>query len=128
MGWRSKWFEGLISLAAVTTLACDDSDASQSTYASQPTQESWLVGIYMAADNNLDSAATSDINEILRGGVPENVTVLVLVDRAELGEYGNFGEIEGLAPHSTAKWLRITSAGLEGLQDPRETHNAAPTP
>jgi hypothetical protein len=121
MGWR-KWFDGLVSLAAFTTLACGDSDAA----VSQPTQESWLIGIYLAADNNLDSAATSDINEILRGGVPENVTVLVLVDRAELGEYGSFGQIEGLAPHSTAKWLRITSKGLEELEDLGEIDTADP--
>jgi len=121
MGWR-KWFDGLVSLAAFTTLACGDSDAA----VSQPTQESWLIGIYLAADNNLDSAATSDINEILRGGVPENVTVLMLVDRAKLGEYGSFGEIEGLAPHSTAKWLRITSKGLEELEDLGEINTADP--
>jgi len=122
MGSR-KWFNGLVSVAAVATLACgDDSDDD----VSQPTQESWLIGIYMAADNNLDSAATSDINEILRGGVPENVTVLVLVDRAELGEYGSFGTIEGLAPHSTAKWLRITNTGLEQLEDLGEINTADP--
>jgi hypothetical protein len=121
MGWR-KWFDGLVSIAAITTLACGEDDA----HVSQPTQESWLIGMYLAADNNLDSAATSDINEILRGGVPENVTVLALVDRAELGEYGSFGQIEGLAPHSTAKWLRITSAGLEELEDLGEIDTADP--
>jgi hypothetical protein len=116
-----RWFEGLISIAAVAALACGSSDEG-----SQATQESWLIGMYLAADNNLDAAATSDINEILRGGVPENVTVLLLVDRAELGKYGSFGKIEGLEPHSTAKWLRITSAGLEELKDLGEIDTADP--
>lgn len=117
-----RWFDGLVLFAAVATLACDGSDEDISA----PTEESWLIGIYMAADNNLDPAATSDINEILRGGVPENVTVLALVDRAELGEYGSFGEIAGLPPHSTAKWLRITNAGLEELEDLGEIDTADP--
>jgi len=91
-----------------------------------PTDESWVVGIYMAADNNLDRAATSDINEILRAGVPENVSALILVDRAELGEYGSFGTIEGLPPHSTAKWLRITGYTIEELDDLGEIDMADP--
>ncbi|HKP56939.1 MAG TPA: clostripain-related cysteine peptidase [Polyangiales bacterium] len=119
-----KWFDGLVLIAALATLACDSSDDDGQP--SQPTQESWLIGIYMAADNNLDAAATSDINEILAGGVPENTTVLMLVDRAKLGEYGSFGEVEGLEPHSTAKWLRITSAGLKELEDLGEIDTASP--
>jgi hypothetical protein len=85
-----------------------------------------VVGIYMAADNNLDRAATNDINEILRAGVPENVSALILVDRAELGEYGGFGEIPGLPPHSTAKWLRITGSTIEELDDLGEIDMADP--
>src|SRR5262245_55674876 len=118
MGSR-RWFDFAVSIAAIAALACDSSEDER-----HPTQESWLIGIYLAADNNLDPAATSDINEILSGGVPENVTVLVLVDRAKLGQYGSFGEIDGLKPHSTAKWLRITSAGLEELQDLGEINTA----
>ena len=91
-----------------------------------PTDESWTIGIYMAADNNLDRAATNDINEILRAGVPENVSALILVDRAELGEYGSFGEIPGLPPHSTAKWLRITGNTIEELDDLGEIDMASP--
>lgn len=116
-----RWFDVLIALTALAMLACDSNETD-----SQPTQESWLIGIYLAADNNLDAAATNDINEILRGGVPENVTVLALVDRAKLGEYGSFGEIDGLEPHSTAKWLRITSVGLEELEDLGEIDMADP--
>jgi hypothetical protein len=114
----------ILALAlAATTVGCgnggDDGPGG-------PTDESWVVGIYMAADNNLDRAATNDINEILRAGVPENVSALILVDRAELGEYGGFGEIAGLEPHSTAKWLRITGSTIEELDDLGEIDMADP--
>ena len=67
----------MVALATLLALACaDGADGGES----QVTQQGWLIGIYLAADNNLDGAATNDINEILRGGVPENVTVLVLVE------------------------------------------------
>jgi hypothetical protein len=48
------------------------------------------------------------------------------VDRAELGEYGSFGTIEGLPPHSTAKWLRITGSTIEELDDLGEIDMADP--
>ena len=108
---------------AATTAGCgNDGDDGPGG----PTDESWVVGIYMAADNNLDRAATNDINEILNAGVPENVSALILVDRAELGEYGSFGTIEGLPPHSTAKWLRITGSTIEELDDLGEIDMADP--
>jgi hypothetical protein len=107
---------------AVTATACGSSDDGPGG----PTTESWTIGIYMAADNNLDRAATNDINEILRAGVPENTSALILVDRAELGEYGSFGEIPGLPPHSTAKWLRITGNTIEEEEDLGEIDTADP--
>jgi hypothetical protein len=111
-----------LALAAAAVGCGNDGDGGPGG----PTDESWVVGIYMAADNNLDRAATSDINEILRAGVPENVSALILVDRAELGEYGSFGEIPGLPPHSTAKWLRIKGSTIEEEEDLGEINMADP--
>ena len=111
-----------LALAAAAVGCGNDGDGG----AGGPTDESWVFGIYMAADNNLDRAATNDINEILNAGVPENVSALILVDRAELGEYGGFGEIPGLPPHSTAKWLRITGSTIEELDDLGEINMADP--
>ena len=111
-----------LALAAAAVGCGNDGDGG----AGGPTDESWVFGIYMAADNNLDRAATNDINEILNAGVPENVSALILVDRAELGEYGSFGNIEGLPPHSTAKWLRITGSTIEELEDLGEIDMADP--
>ena len=67
----------------VTIAACGSSDDGPGS----ATTESWTIGIYIAADNNLDRAATNDINEILRAQVPPNTSALILVDRAEPGEY-----------------------------------------
>jgi hypothetical protein len=112
-----------LGLATVVTACGSDGGSGGGT---GPTDESWTFGIYMAADNNLDRAATGDINEILQAGVPENVSALILVDRAELGEYGSFGNIPGLPPHSTAKWLRITGTTIEELEDLGEIDMADP--
>ncbi len=116
-------YSAVLAIAAMGVAGCGaDGDGG----AAQPTDESWVFGIYMAADNNLDRAATNDINEILRAGVPENSSALILVDRAELGEYGGFGDIPGLQPHSTAKWLRITGTTVEELEDLGEIDTADP--
>ena len=72
----SSRVRGALFLSLSVLWACS-SDGAPSQ---QPTDERWTIGIYMAADNNLDRAATNDINEILRAGVPENVSALILVD------------------------------------------------
>jgi hypothetical protein len=120
----SNTLNRILALAiAATTVGCSNGGGGGS---GGPTDESWTFGIYMAADNNLDRAATNDINEILKAGVPENVSALILVDRAELGEYGGFGHIDGLPPHSTAKWLRITGTTIEEIEDLGEINMADP--
>lgn len=56
-------------------------------------RRSWTVIVYMAADNDLESQAMRDLNE-LEAGFPENpgdspITVLALVDRADGGDSSN---------------------------------------
>ncbi len=48
-----------------------------------PAQDSLTLFVYMAADNNLEGAAIDDINEMEAVNLPDNVNVVVLVDRAE---------------------------------------------
>ena len=43
----------------------------------------WTVLVYMAADNNLESEAITDLNEMEVSALDANVTVLALVDRAQ---------------------------------------------
>lgn len=49
----------------------------------------WTVFIYMAADNNLESDAITDFNEMERSSLPEDVNVLVLFDRSDSYESSN---------------------------------------
>jgi hypothetical protein len=44
--------------------------------------DSWTLMIYVAADNNLESFALSDLNEMELVNLPSSVNVVVLVDRA----------------------------------------------
>lgn len=47
----------------------------------------WTVGLYMAADNNLDPFATRDLDEITTAGVPDGVDLYVLLDRTPAGDF-----------------------------------------
>lgn len=42
----------------------------------------WTIIVYMAADNNLESFALSDLNEMEMVNLPSNVNVVVMADRA----------------------------------------------
>lgn len=46
-------------------------------------ESEWVILVYMAADNNLESAAITDFNELEAVDIPDNVKILVLFDRAE---------------------------------------------
>mgnify|MGYP001820400926 CR=1 FL=1 len=118
----SSRVSGALLLSLSVLVAC----SSDSAPSQQPTDERWTIGIYMAADNNLDRAATNDINEILRAGVPENSSALILVDRARLGAYGDFGNVPDLEPHSTAKWLRVVGSEIIEEEDLGEINTADP--
>ncbi|MGE5588789.1 MAG: clostripain-related cysteine peptidase [Clostridia bacterium] len=43
----------------------------------------WTVMVYMCADNNLESAAIADLNELEEVGSTSEVSILVQIDRAE---------------------------------------------
>ena len=46
------------------------------------TQGSWTIMVYVDGDNNLESFALSDVNEMEAASLPQNVRVSALVDRA----------------------------------------------
>ncbi|MBF0159015.1 MAG: pre-peptidase C-terminal domain-containing protein [Magnetococcales bacterium] len=46
------------------------------------TNDSWTILVYMAADNNLEAFGLQDINEMESVNLPNNVNVVVLVDRS----------------------------------------------
>ena len=45
--------------------------------------KNWTIVLYMAADNNLESFALADLNEMESAELDESVTVLALLDRAK---------------------------------------------
>lgn len=53
---------------------------SYSSYAKN-SKPSWTFLIYMAADNELESAALADINEMENVDLPSNVNIIVILDR-----------------------------------------------
>lgn len=86
---------------------------------------SWLLAVYMAADNNLDPASASDLNEIIRAGVPAGAEVLVFIDRGPEAESGDY-PVDGLGSFTDAKLLSITSAGVTVQQEYGEVNSMDP--
>lgn len=93
---------------------------------SYETGNSWLLAVYMAADNSLDAVASSDLNEMLRADIPEHLEILVFVDRATHDDIA-WVPVAGLSEHSTARWLRIDSDGLSVLEDVGELSTSDPS-
>lgn len=52
------------------------------TDAAAVANDRWTIMVYMAADNNLESFAIGDLNEMEFVNLPSNVNLVVLVDRA----------------------------------------------
>ncbi|MBQ0051619.1 MAG: hypothetical protein KBT11_06080 [Treponema sp.] len=74
----------------------DDVDGEQAEEdVSEPVQEEvyvkkdWTILVYMSADNDLESSAIADFNEMERAAIPDNVAVLVLLDRSDSYDASN---------------------------------------
>ncbi|MBQ4379333.1 MAG: hypothetical protein II821_09080 [Treponema sp.] len=62
----------------------DNSPSVVSALESKASEKSaWTFLVYMAADNNLESDAITDFNEMENSSISDSVTVLVLFDRAQ---------------------------------------------
>lgn len=51
----------------------------------------WTIIVYMAADNELESAAISDLNEMENVDLPDELNLLVLLDRCGRLEFSGQG-------------------------------------
>jgi len=60
-----------------------DSDSDSDTDTGEPAPETWTVMMYEDADNNLEELLIQDVNEAEAADFPDNVNVIVLLDRAE---------------------------------------------
>ncbi len=80
-----------------------------------PLDEGWTVGVYMAADNNLDPYATRDLDELTDAGVPAGAEVLVLLDRSPRGAF-DVSEPKAIGLFEDARLLRIVGSEVEELE------------
>ncbi|MBF0124690.1 MAG: hypothetical protein HQL60_05075 [Magnetococcales bacterium] len=87
---RSKFMPAVRSVAVASSMATVATATQQVTGPA----ERWTIMVYMAADNDLEGQATSDLNEIESVHLPEAVQVTVLLDRSpaysrDLGDWSD---------------------------------------
>ena len=61
----------------------DDEDDEDDEDVDEEGLAEWTVMVYLAADNNLEGAALTDLNEMETAGSTDDVNILVEIDRAE---------------------------------------------
>jgi hypothetical protein len=108
----------LVLLAAVLLAGCGDLFRSGQILVYEERRE-WTSAVYMAADNELDSAALEDLNEleaVAYAGKP--VTVLALVDRISAAP-GNWSDtrLYEIRHDPGGKNSTVVSARLDGMPE-----------
>lgn len=101
-------------VAAALGLGCgaDDDEVEGGLYETSSNADKWVVGVYMAADNNLDGAASRDLQEMLSVGTPTNAEVLIYLDRTEPGDYAR-DPVEGIVDDGQARIYRFIDGKFE---------------
>ena len=87
-------------------------------------QPTWTVLVYMAADNNLESAALGDVQEMLTVAAAAKVRFVVQLDRSE--GYTD-ASLPGVGDFTTTKRLLIEGGALTELSDLGETDTGDPS-
>ncbi len=104
-----------------SAFACGDDDPPPPP--DEQPSETWTLGIYMAADNNLDPFASRDLVELTQNGPPEGVEVLLFIDRSEAGKY-SVASTPGFPDFNGAKvFLLDASNSWEELDDLGEVNS-----
>jgi hypothetical protein len=80
----------------------EDQDSDTPTEPGAPAE--WTVMVYLAADNNLEDAALTDLNEMEQAGSTDRVNILVELDRAH-----GYSEADG--DWTDAKRYRVEADG-----------------
>jgi hypothetical protein len=83
---RKKLASLLLSLTALTGCGGNLPTGSAALKATAKYDADWTVFVYMAADNNLSSAAAVDVNEMEAGLSSDRVRFVVLLDQASKGD------------------------------------------
>jgi hypothetical protein len=86
--------------------------------APSPDADTWTVMVYLAADNDLESFAARDLNEMESAILPANVNLVALVDRTPGYDSGNgnwTNTRRGTVVHDTRTGTVSSFAGFETL-------------
>jgi hypothetical protein len=83
---------------------------------------SWTYLVYFLADNNLESFALQDMEELMDVGSGGNVTILAQIDRA-VGE--SSAPIGGLPNFTSTKRVRVEAGALTELEDLGEQNSGS---
>ncbi len=78
-----------LCLTSCSTVFSDSAGTTSSSASKTAGRESWTFIVYMAADNNLESAAISDLREMEMADSDSKVKILALLDRAEGNDASN---------------------------------------
>lgn len=104
---------GWVMVAAALGLGCGaGEEVEDGLYETSATADKWVLGIYMVADNNLDGAASRDLQEMLSVGTPKNTEVLIYLDRTEPGDYTR-DPVEGIVDDGQARIYRFIDGKFE---------------
>jgi hypothetical protein len=125
---------GFLIVAAWTGFGCSSGDANnksgneydvQSPDGSGAGNESWTVLVYMVADNDLESFALQDLNEMMDVSSSENLNIIVQCDRAEGYDRNGVGPMSNWV---STKRLEVTQDSMSEVSDLGERNmGLAPT-
>ncbi len=99
--------------------------AEESTAGLQHTRggQSWTVLVYLVGDNDLESFAVGDLEEMMQAGQGEGFRLVTQVDRAQ--GYSS-ADVGWLGDFTSTKRLVVTNGGLEEVADLGELNMADP--
>lgn len=112
----------LVALSASVFFSCAGGESS-------PINFSWTIMFYANGDNNLENSILSDIKEMELATLPEQITIIALIDRPSVssGRFGNWSDtklfriVHGSDENSLSSEeiesdeLSLTIAGVEEL-------------
>ncbi len=117
---KCKGRKGLVLVVALLITA--SAFSTTLTFAVKAQQPSWTIMVYMAADNNLEAMALTDLDEMERAHPGGGVEVVALVDRSDIDyEYYNVPPnvlevVQNTQDWTDAKILRITPDDSPGIK------------
>jgi Clostripain family len=96
-----------------TAATATENNSHQNNF--MPTQKKWTVMVYIAGDNNLDSAGTVDLNEMKRVGTTDQLNVIAQFDSARAHGTKRYCLKKG----GSLKADEVDSLGTKNTGDPK---------